>query len=293
MHWTKEGVKFYLLGAVSMMPETVNEAMKFYSEKFDEIENELDAEKIKTLELQKNLDYAIMMLKNFGLDKETLIETPKAIKFLSSLSSLPISYTENEKAFIEKLNVAVSVLRNNSAIWCNLENLPHEIWCDLVGYEGFYQVSNYGRLKSLHRKTEKIIGSNKDSDGYPRCSLCKNGTHKSLKVHQFVSLCFIPNPQNKPLINHKNGDKENNCVWNLEWVTNRENVLHSLELGLQKPLSGENCSHSVLTNKEVKRIREMYIPYDEEFGGTALAKIFNVNVSVIRNIVQNRTYKDA
>ena len=71
-------------------------------------------------------------------------------------------------------------------------------------------------MKSLHRKNIKIIGTNKNSDSYPRCNLCKNGTHKALKIHQFIALCFIPNSQNKLLgvvgklkVNDRRGKKHN------------------------------------------------------------------------------------
>ena len=110
-----------------------------------------------------------------------------------------------------------------------------ELWKDIANYEGSYQISNLGRVKSLsrsiydsrgyiiHRKG-KIKKPSFDKNGYPQIGLCKNGTVITRKIHRLVAEAFIPNPENKPEINHKDEDKTNNCVDNLEWVTEKENV---------------------------------------------------------------------
>ena len=110
-----------------------------------------------------------------------------------------------------------------------------ELWKDIKDYEGFYQVSNLGRVKSLSRsiydsrgymiyRKGKIKKPSFDKNGYPQIGLCKNGTVITRKIHRLVAEAFIPNPENKPEINHKDEDKLNNCVDNLEWVTEKENV---------------------------------------------------------------------
>ena len=110
-----------------------------------------------------------------------------------------------------------------------------ELWKDIKDYEGFYQVSNLGRVKSLSRsiydsrgymiyRKGKIKKPSVDKNGYPQIGLCKNGTVITRKIHRLVAETFIPNPENKPEINHKDEDKLNNCVDNLEWVTEKENV---------------------------------------------------------------------
>lgn len=100
-----------------------------------------------------------------------------------------------------------------------------EIWKDVEGYEG-YQVSNKGRVKSLnfrHTGKERILKSNPDG-GYCLVSLYRNGKRTSKKIHRLVATAFIPNPENKPEVNHINHNKRDNRASNLEWVTSEENL---------------------------------------------------------------------
>lgn len=120
-----------------------------------------------------------------------------------------------------------------------------EIWKDIKGYEGLYQVSNFGNVKSLDRY---IINKNGDkqyfpgkylnqgiSDNYLKVILSKNNKQRTFRVHILVARTFIPNPENKPEVNHMDGDKSNNRVDNLEWNTRSENELHAYKNGLAKP----------------------------------------------------------
>ena len=97
--------------------------------------------------------------------------------------------------------------------------LIKEIWKDIPEYEGLYQVSNFGRVKSLKRGKENILKHIKTKDGYFFINLYQNGKQKNFKVHQLVARMFIPNPYNLPIINHKDENKQNNHVSNLEWCT--------------------------------------------------------------------------
>lgn len=101
-----------------------------------------------------------------------------------------------------------------------------EIWKDIKGYEGRYQVSTLGRIKSLvsyFGTREKIMKGQTVWTGYLRVCLVKDGKSKMHTIHRIVAETFIPNPQNKPIVNHIDGDITNNCVDNLEWVTFKEN----------------------------------------------------------------------
>ena len=97
-----------------------------------------------------------------------------------------------------------------------------ELWKDIPGYEGLYQVSNLGQVRSLNYAKKKgnikLLKSRKSS-GYIRVTLVKHGKHKCFFVHRLVALCFIENPLNYPIINHKDENKENNRVDNLEWCS--------------------------------------------------------------------------
>lgn len=128
-----------------------------------------------------------------------------------------------------------------------------EIWKDIEGYEGRYQVSNYGRVKSLEfeRPTkcnatritkEKILSKRLDSKGYSFVMLydgAPNNKAKSYKVHRLVASAFISNKDNKPQVNHKDLNKSNNLVDNLEWVTQSENIQHALRNGAMRPTYGK------------------------------------------------------
>lgn len=122
----------------------------------------------------------------------------------------------------------------------------NEIWKDIPGYEGYYQVSNLGNFKSLDRVINYRKGLTRlypgkslllepTKDNYRRIVLMREGIKTRYMAHRLVALTFIPNPDNLPYINHKNGCKSNNAVENLEWCTASENSRHAIRTGLQKP----------------------------------------------------------
>lgn len=108
--------------------------------------------------------------------------------------------------------------------------MKKEIWKDIQGYEGLYQISNLGRIKSLERDIiysngkiqhykGKILTPNSDKDDYKTIKLCKNGIIKRYLVHRLIAITFIPNPDNLPCVNHKDENKQNNNIENLEWCS--------------------------------------------------------------------------
>jgi hypothetical protein len=125
-----------------------------------------------------------------------------------------------------------------------------EIWKDVQGYEGFYRVSSWGRVESLprekgHRKESLIIASVQTTNGYIKASLSKGVRDRKLhSVHRLVAVAFISNPLQLPQVNHKDGDKTNNHVSNLEWVTQSQNMSHKI--------SKEDRSRSL--SKKVRQI---------------------------------------
>ena len=109
-----------------------------------------------------------------------------------------------------------------------------EEWRPVVGYEGLYEVSNTGQIRSfdryvkysngrIHLHKGKVLSPIKDKDGYLQVNLCYNGKIHQIKVHRIVAQAFIPNPNNLPQVNHKDEDKTNNSVDNLEWCTVKYN----------------------------------------------------------------------
>ena len=116
--------------------------------------------------------------------------------------------------------------------------MSEEIWKDIEEYEGLYQVSNLGRVYSVKRNKYKKLS--KDKDGYLFVCISKQGKHKGYRVHRLVAQAFIPNPENKPQINHIDGDKTNNVMKNLEWVTCKENIIHAHKNGLSYKAKGKD-----------------------------------------------------
>ena len=218
--------------------------------------------------------------------------TDEAKNFFTNLKSIPMSCHEVSEELIDKLNAAIKTIREDKAIWFSTENLPHEIWRDIKGSEGFYKISIYGRIKSFCKGRVKILVSRFNRGGYVRVNLSKNGLIKTKSLHSLVAKEFHLNPENKPQINHEDGDKENNCVWNLSWSTGSENKRHAFKIGLLPSQKGTNNPRAKLTEEQVSYIRKHYKPYDRKFGARALARKFNVCSQVVYDIAHYKTYKN-
>ena len=166
-----------------------------------------------------------------------------------------------------------------------------EEWKPIEGYEGLYEISNYGQVNNIKRN--KLLKPYSSTHLiYPRVNLSKNKKAKLHYHHRLLAKAFIPNPEDLPEINHKDGDKTNNSLENLEWVSHVQNVRHAFEEGLNlaaTKLQGENSSMSKLTDGEVVRIRSLYKPYF--YSMNKLAKEFGVSVQNIYMIVSGKTWK--
>ena len=157
-------------------------------------------------------------------------------------------------------------------------------------YKGYF-ISTLGRLKG---RSGKILKQQVSKEGYNIIviyPLGRNNRCKCLKIHQLVAKAFISNPYNYPIINHKDGNKLNNNVSNLEWCSYSYNTKHAFDNGLAKAQSGCDNIHSKLSEEDVIWIREHYKPRDKDFGSRALAKKFNMNHSNISRLINNIRYK--
>lgn len=186
---------------------------------------------------------------------------------------------------------------------------PEERWKPIGGYEGIYEVSDLGRVKRLRRRVKANIRNNnsvelkemiiksflspiqggKTGDGYFFSTLMgKDRKQRRRFIHRLVAFAFLENPEGKSTVNHKDGNKKNNHVDNLEWVTPSENIKHSFRLGLNKPKKGETNSQAKLNFATANVIREMA----KTTSNRQIAKIFHVSRSTIDNIVHNKIYTE-
>lgn len=166
-----------------------------------------------------------------------------------------------------------------------------EVWKDVEGFEGLYQVSNLGRVRSLGSRG-RIRSLSLTKDGYVKVRLIHKGKDKTARVHRLVAEAFVPNPDNKGTVNHIDGDKTNNRVDNLEWTDRSEQMHHAYRLGLKTPMGGSKNSQAKLTEEQVKEIRRDYVRQSQEFGTVALAKKYGVTNRVIGLIVNGKSYKN-
>lgn len=161
-----------------------------------------------------------------------------------------------------------------------------ELWKPLLEYKGI-EVSSIGRIKKAanKRRKERILTEfPKDRDGYYRCSVQKlDGAWTSQPVHRLVAKAFIDNPDNKESVNHIDGDRTNNRVENLEWVTPRENVLHSFKYGARK-VCKEVPKKTILTDFQISQID----PLRSLYTVNQIAKLFNIEYQSLKNIIHKK-----
>jgi len=160
-----------------------------------------------------------------------------------------------------------------------------------------YEISNTGKVRSLDRidcagrllegRERKLIP---DKDGYLQLSLSKDRKELNCKVHRLVAQTFLENTENKRTVNHKDGNKTNNNVDNLEWATQSEQIRHSFANGLQVPIRGEQHVSSKLTKSKVVEIRERRATNPKVWTLTMLAKEYGVGRTHISNIIHRKRW---
>lgn len=178
-----------------------------------------------------------------------------------------------------------------------------EIWSPVVGYESLYEVSSFGNIKSLNRLTNnqykayflkgKQLSPATDKGGYKYvCLTDLNKKSKFKYVHRLMAESFLKPIPGKEFVNHIDGDKSNNYISNLEYVSKSENTIHAYSIGKMgvgiNVRAGSNNSHSVFTESDVMKIRNLHSKGENCF---RLSKQFNVNNSTISRIIKRETWK--
>lgn len=170
-----------------------------------------------------------------------------------------------------------------------------EQWKTIKGYKSFYDVSNFGRVRGWRngrygrRIKPRIKKLTLNPYGYYQTGIRINGKSTNFYVHRLVAEAFIPNPENKPEVNHIDCDKINNRADNLEWCTHEENLIHASKMGVLKGrMIGEDVPASKLKEKDVISIRDLY---HKGFLQKDIAKKFNVSKSLISKVVRKDIWK--
>lgn len=174
-----------------------------------------------------------------------------------------------------------------------------QVWKDIAGYEGLYQISSTGEVKRVERYytqlngltgkvntkllSEMIMKPFEDEDGYLRISLIKENSRKKHFVHRLVAINFIPNPENKPEVNHKEGNKKDNRVEMIEWNTTSENQIHAIVNKLYVTAKGETAGQAKLKEVQVREIHKLW--KSGEVTQEYLSNMFGVASSAISRIV--------
>lgn len=193
---------------------------------------------------------------------------------------LKATRSNTDKRILNELNVDFKIIDDG------------EVWRDIEVYDGDYQISKTGKVRSQKSGEWRPLKRFLNRGGYEAVILSKNDTPRKFLVHVLVARAFVPNPENKPEVNHIDGNKMNNCAWNLEWVTRSENLRHATRTGLMRYKRGTNNGNARLTEDDVHYIREKYIPKHPEFGASALSRKFHVNIKTVLRVIRHESYKD-
>lgn len=164
--------------------------------------------------------------------------------------------------------------------------MQKEIWKTIPGWQGRYQISNLGRVKSFGRtdykwKVPRILKPKPLPTGYLRVTL---GVKTDQYIHRLVAKAFIPNPSRYPFVNHLDGDKGNNIYSNLEWCNQKQNLEHAVKNGLMASQKGETNHAAKLTEAQVRKILELHATGKYSF--SELSRMFNVSHGYPQSIIR-------
>lgn len=195
------------------------------------------------------------------------------------------------------LNTCKECMSKKSAkVVVEIPNLEGEIWKGIDGYEGIYMVSNLARVKRIMGRKNPdctLINNTYHPSGYVHISLTNKGKGKCFRLHRLVAIAFIPNPENKPEVNHigidengKQGNKLDNRAVSLVWSTSKENINHAWKNGLSKAKKGESNYRAKFTDKIVLEIRELA----NKITCAEISIIYNIPSNQIRRIIKRERW---
>jgi len=173
--------------------------------------------------------------------------------------------------------------------------MGQEIFKPIKGYEQYYEVSNFGRVKSLAKtwsvgiKGDTFLKPGERRTGYSFVVLCVDRVKKYASVHRLVAEHFCDNPNNNNVVNHLDSNTKNNSYDNLEWTTYSGNAIHAFNAGRRNGRKGEKHHNSQITEKEVKEIKELY--KKGTLSQSQIGRIFFISQTQIGRIVRNERWK--
>lgn len=174
-----------------------------------------------------------------------------------------------------------------------------EQWIDVKGYEGYYQISDLGRVRALERtiidinkkprnRSGRILRVHPGGDRYLNVRLCKNGITKNYRVHRLVAIAFLPNPDNLPVVNHLDADILNNTPSNLEWCTTADNNWHTVAMGRRNDTIGSKHHFSIITEKQAEAI---LLLGRAGMSRKDIAEAFGISRGIVKNVQNGNTWK--
>lgn len=177
--------------------------------------------------------------------------------------------------------------------------MEQEVFKPITGYEKLYEVSNYGRIKSLGKswstkgkgrrtKTDTILAHSNNS-GYRRVTLSNNSSKKSFSVHTIVAKEFCENPNKLPIVNHKNSKRDDNYFENLEWTTYKGNAVHAFNSGTRLGRKGELHHNVRYSERDIRIIRKLYL--DGKYSQREIAEMFEDYQSNICRIIGGKRWQ--